>query len=44
MLDLFPDGEMPDLSHFETSLLSLDYFELEDWNMSSNLVDQTSDH
>ncbi|KAK5061460.1 hypothetical protein LTR84_008003 [Exophiala bonariae] len=44
MLDLFPDGEMPDLSHFETSLSSLDYFELDDWNMSTSLMDQSSDH
>ncbi len=35
MLDLFPDGEMPDLSQFETIPLSLDYFELEDWNITS---------
>ena len=35
MLDLFPDGEMPDLPQFETSQPSLDYFELEDWNMTS---------
>lgn len=44
MLDLFPNGEMPDLSHFETSLLSLNYFDLEDWNMGSNLMDQASDN
>lgn len=44
MLDLFPNGEMPDLSHFETSLLSLNYFDLEDWNMGSNVMDQASDN
>lgn len=45
MLDLFPNGEMPDLSHFETSLLNVDYFELGDgdgdWNLGPNLVDET---
>jgi hypothetical protein len=44
MLDLFPNGEMPDLSHFETSLLSLDYFELDDWNTTSNLLDDPSEN
>lgn len=44
MLDLFPNGEMPDLSHFETSLLSLDYFELDDWNKASNLLDDPSEN
>ena len=34
MLDLFPDGEMPDLSQFDTDLLGLDYFDLGDWNVN----------
>lgn len=47
MLDLFPNGEMPDLSHFETSLLSLDYFGLGngdgDWNLAPNLLAEASE-
>jgi hypothetical protein len=31
MLNLFPNGEMPDLAQFETSPISLDYFEIEGW-------------
>jgi hypothetical protein len=44
MLDLFPNGEMPDLSHFETSLSSLDYYELDDWNTAFNLSDSRSEN
>ncbi|KAK6371287.1 hypothetical protein LTS17_009018 [Exophiala oligosperma] len=29
MLDLFPDGDVPDLSQFDTSPFNLDYFDLE---------------
>lgn len=36
MLDLFPSGEMPDLSQFDMSLRNLDYFQLNDWNLTSN--------
>lgn len=43
MLDLFPNGEMPDLSHFETSLLSLDYFDFDDWNLPTNLLNDPSE-
>ena len=35
LLALFPNGEIPDFSEFETSPLSLDYFELDDWNEAS---------
>ena len=35
MLDLFPDGEMPDLSQFETVPMNFYDLEFEDWNMSS---------
>ncbi len=31
MLDLFPNGELPDLSAFDISSLNLDHFELEGW-------------
>lgn len=31
MLDLFPKGDIPDLSEFDTNPLDLDYFELEGW-------------
>ena len=31
MLDLFPKGDIPDLSEFDTNLLDVDYFELEGW-------------
>jgi len=34
MFNLFPDGEMVDFSHFDTSPFSLDFFdfELHEWN------------
>ena len=32
MLDLFPNGEMPDLSQLDAELGSLDFFELDGWN------------
>ena len=35
MLDLFPYGEMPDLSQFDADLGDLDFFELEGWNAGS---------
>jgi hypothetical protein len=35
MLDLFPNGEMPDLSQLETELVGLDYFEPGTWNEAS---------
>ena len=35
MLDLFPNGEMPDLSQLDADLGSLDFFELEGWNAGS---------
>lgn len=31
MLDLFPNGEMPELSQLEADLVDLDYFEVQDW-------------
>jgi hypothetical protein len=33
MIGLFPNGEMPDISPFETSSLGLNYPEIEGWNM-----------
>jgi hypothetical protein len=35
MLDLFPDGELPDFSAFDTSPLNLDHFDLEGWSEHS---------
>ncbi|KAH7011168.1 hypothetical protein EDB80DRAFT_711345 [Ilyonectria destructans] len=32
MLNLFPNGEIPDLAGFDTNLLSLDYLEMEGWD------------
>ncbi|EXJ67739.1 uncharacterized protein A1O5_09085 [Cladophialophora psammophila CBS 110553] len=35
MLDLFPNGEMPDLSQLDTELSNLEYFDVEGWNAGS---------
>ncbi|KIW93881.1 uncharacterized protein Z519_05196 [Cladophialophora bantiana CBS 173.52] len=35
MLDLFPNGEMPDLSQLDTELSNLEYFDVEHWNAGS---------
>ena len=35
MLNLFPNGEMPDLSQLDADLGSLDFFELEGWKPGS---------
>ena len=32
MLKLYPNGELPDLSQFDTSPLSLEYFDIDDWS------------
>ncbi len=32
MLDLFPSGELPDMSVFESGAWNLDQFEMEGWN------------
>ena len=37
MLDLFPNGDIPDLSRFEVNPLSLDYFELDGWQQDQNI-------
>jgi hypothetical protein len=34
MLELFPDGELPDLSLLETTPMNLDYLDMTDWNPS----------
>jgi hypothetical protein len=36
MLDLFPNGEMPDLSQFEANFMTLDYLKLEGCNNGSH--------
>ena len=41
MLDLFPDGELPDLAPFETIPMSLYDVGLEAWNMSSTAGSDT---
>lgn len=35
MLELFPDGELPDLALLETSSLNLDYLDITDWNSTA---------
>lgn len=40
MLDLFPNGEMPDLSQLDADLGSLDFFELEGWKTGSTDPDE----
>jgi hypothetical protein len=42
MIGLFPNGEMPDLSPFETNTSGLNYFEIEGWNNSSSLTAYSS--
>ena len=37
MLDLFPNGNIPDLSQFEVSPMGLDYFELDGWQNNQNV-------
>lgn len=36
MLDLFPSGELPDMSAFESGVWDLDHFEIDDWNDFTN--------
>jgi hypothetical protein len=38
MISLFPNGEMSDLSHFDTNPSGLNYFEIEGWNKADSLI------
>lgn len=38
LINSFPNGEMMDFSLFDTSPLSLDYFELDAWNPGNDIT------
>lgn len=43
MLELFPNGELPDLALLETSPLNLDYLDITEWNNTAVIAGEPVD-